>query len=77
MSAALKSIFENQPKTISPEKAAELIGVKRSTIYDMHHRPWNYDIKSPEALFFKNGRLLRIVTDKLEEWLISRSGGKS
>lgn len=76
MSAAIKSIFENQPKTLNPEKAAELIGFERSTIYDMHARPWNYDIKSPDELFFKNGRLLRVVTDKLEKWLISR-GGKS
>lgn len=75
-SSAIKSIFENQPKTLSPERAAELIGYARATVYDMHLRPWNYKIKAPNEMFFKNGRKLRVVTDKLEKWLISR-GGKS
>lgn len=74
----VEQLFENQPKLISPQTAADLLGFKRGTIYDMYYRPFKYDIRDPGQLFIKTGRPLKVVTDRLKDWLISRSkGGKS
>lgn len=77
MSAAVKAIFENQPSIINVERAAKLIGFARRTIYDMRLRPWEYEIHSPDKMFLKNGRHLRVVTNELKKWLISRMGDES
>lgn len=67
-------VFENQPKTLSPQQAADLIGLKRMTIYDMHYRPHKYGVT--HGTFMKVGKNVRVITEKLKEWLISQQGEK-
>jgi predicted DNA-binding transcriptional regulator AlpA len=69
--SGLESIFENQPKILSPEQAALLIGSTRSTIYDMNYRPRKYG--APKEMFIKNGRRLLVRTDIFKQWFIERA----
>ena len=66
----LDEIFENQPKFLSPEKAAELSSSSRVTVYDWKYRPEKYAI--PNGMFVKFGRKVLIRTDIFKQWFISR-----
>lgn len=63
-------LFDNQPKFLSPEALAKLLGISQSTIYDWKYRPNKYGI--PKGMFLKFGRRLLIRTDIFEKWFISR-----
>lgn len=66
----LDEIFENQPKFLSTDSAAELVGSSRATVYDWKYRPEKYGI--PKGMFITFGRKVLIRTDKFKEWFISR-----
>lgn len=66
----LAEIFDNQPKLLSPEQAAGLVGGSRDTVYDWKYRPKKYDI--PKGMFIKFGRKVLIRTDVFKKWFISR-----
>jgi hypothetical protein len=66
----LASLFENQPKVLSPDMVAALIGIKRETVYDWNYRPEKYNI--PAGMLIKFGKKLLVRTDFLETWFISR-----
>lgn len=66
----LGDLFDNQPKLLSPEQAAEIIGSSRATVYDWHYRPTKYGI--PEGMIIKFGRKVLIRTDLFKEWFLAR-----
>ena len=66
----LGEIFDKQPKVLSPEQAAELIGSTRATVYDWHYRPTKYGI--PDGMIIKFGRRLLVRTDLFKDWFLSR-----
>lgn len=66
----IDQIFENQPKVLNPDEAAKLVGVERGTVYDWRYRPEKYNI--PEGMTYKFGSKLRVRTDLLKAWYISR-----
>lgn len=70
----IAKLFENLPKLLSPDKAAQVINKERATIYDMKLRPARYNI-SPEMkklMFFKDGNDVVVRTDVLKTWYIKR-----
>lgn len=67
----INELFEGLPKLVSTKVAAETIGFKDASIYDMHYRPSAYGAKS--EMFVKNGRKLLVRTDLLKRWFISRA----
>lgn len=61
-------IFDNLKGLLRPNEVCELLGVKLSTIYDWHHRPFRRNI--PKGLFIKFNRKLLIRRDVLKSWVL-------
>jgi excisionase family DNA binding protein len=65
-------LFNNLPEVLTADQVAELLSVKRMTVYN-----WKYKRKMikemPEDLFIGNGRPLRIKTSALRKWLTVKS----
>lgn len=67
--SALDDLFEDLPKTLSPEQAAELFGVTVITIRNLITKPKDED----PLPAIKIGKVWVILRDDFKAWLLRRS----
>jgi len=60
-------LFDNLPEILRPRKAASILGLKVSTIYDWSYRGQMRNV--PRDLFLKRNKSLYIRTEVLKRWV--------